>query len=532
MKNFYQLLLSAMLMTASSAVFSQTPAHSSYPAANAVIYLDFDGHYLTGTSWNGNGPITLGASNLNNTQITEVFNRIAEDYRPFNINVTTDSTKYWSAPANMRMRVLFTITSSWYGSAGGVAYVGSFKWSDNTPCFVFTALLNYNVKYISEAGAHEAGHTLGLRHQSAYDANCVKTAEYNSGTGSGEIAWAPIMGVGYYRNYTVWHNGPNPYGCNSTQNDLDIITSTYNGFGYRNDDHANVIAAASVVSFSNNQFIVSGVVEKTDDKDIFRIVLNTTGQMQLNAIPYNVGTGNIGSDLDMQVQLTDASLQVLETYNPGTLLSSIADTILNAGTYFLIVDGMSNQYASEYGSLGSYSIQGTFVPAAPLPLRRLELNGIIVNGIHKLKWLIDADEEVTEQVLQVSSNGRDFETVTQVSSAARTFQYAPFHSGNLQYRVSVRFDNGRHYYSNILILKNTNAIAKPQLVSNTVSGSLSVISPAHFNYSIFDATGRFMAKGNLHQGNNNVPISMINTGTYFIHFFNGDQKFSELFIKQ
>ena len=142
---------------------------SSFPDASATIYLDFDGHQVNGTSWNVAGPIDCGASNLSSTQRTEVFHRIAEDYRPFNINITTDSTKYWSAPANKRMRIIFTVTSDWYGSAGGVAYVNSFTWGDNTPAFVFTALLNYNAKNIAEAGAHEIGHTLGLRHQSSYD---------------------------------------------------------------------------------------------------------------------------------------------------------------------------------------------------------------------------------------------------------------------------------------------------------------------------------------------------------------------------
>jgi hypothetical protein len=312
MKKLYQLLLIISLGTLFSAS-AQVPVYSSHPSASAVIYLDFDGHYMNGTSWNSSGPIVLDASNLNSTQITEVFNRVAEDYRPFNINVTTDSTKYWSAPGTSRMRVIMTISSSWYGSAGGVAYIGSFKWGDNTPCFVFTALLNYNLKNISEAASHEAGHTLGLRHQSSYDANCVKTSEYNSGSGSGEIGWAPIMGVGYYRNFSVWHNGPNPYGCNATQSDLDIITNATNGFGYRSDDHKEIASQSTTLTVSSNQFIASGVIEKTDDRDMFKVVLTQASRLQLNAIPYNIGTGNVGSNLDLQVQLIISTLLALIT---------------------------------------------------------------------------------------------------------------------------------------------------------------------------------------------------------------------------
>ena len=302
------------------------PFLSSYPSAQAVIFLDFDGHTVNGTSWNYNGPIVCGTSGLNNTQITEVFNRVAEDYRPFNINITTDSTKYLAAPANKRMRVILTVSSSWYGSAGGVAFVGSFTWGDNNPCFVFSQLLNYNVKNISEAASHEAGHTLGLYHQSSYDTNCVKLSDYYAGQGSGEIGWAPIMGVGYYQNFTLWNNGPNSYGCTNYQSDLDIITSASNGFTYRTDDHANTFAGATVASFSNNQFNVSGVIERNTDQDMFTFTLPASGRFQLDAVPYNVGTGNAGSDLDLQVTLYNASQTMLNVFNPGTLLSSVIDT--------------------------------------------------------------------------------------------------------------------------------------------------------------------------------------------------------------
>ncbi|MBD0377756.1 MAG: hypothetical protein ICV51_19275, partial [Flavisolibacter sp.] len=143
MKILSKLILFVCLLSGALNLAAQVPILNSYPSAPAVLFLDFDGHLMEGTSWNSFGPISCGPSNLNADQITEVFNRVAEDYRPFNINITTDSTKYWSAPAKQRIRVVLTITSDWYGRAGGVAYPYSFTWGDNTPCFVFTALLGY-----------------------------------------------------------------------------------------------------------------------------------------------------------------------------------------------------------------------------------------------------------------------------------------------------------------------------------------------------------------------------------------------------
>ena len=70
---------------------TQTPVLNSYTSANAVMLLDFDGHLVSGTSWNVSGPINCSSSGLSSVaQITEVFNRVAEDFRPFNINITTE----------------------------------------------------------------------------------------------------------------------------------------------------------------------------------------------------------------------------------------------------------------------------------------------------------------------------------------------------------------------------------------------------------------------------------------------------------
>src|SRR5437868_10875653 len=98
MKNLFRTGLTVLAICSTIAVTAQVPQLSSYPSASSVIFLDFDGQTVSNTSWNTSGPIVCGASGLNNSDITTIFNRVAEDYRPFNVNVTTDSTKYFAAP--------------------------------------------------------------------------------------------------------------------------------------------------------------------------------------------------------------------------------------------------------------------------------------------------------------------------------------------------------------------------------------------------------------------------------------------------
>jgi hypothetical protein len=531
MKNLLRQSFIVLLITSSVITKAQIPFYSSYPSASAVVFLDFDGHTVYGSSWS-TSPIQCGSSGLDNAKITEVFNRVAEDYRPFNINVTTDSNKFLAAPANKRMRVILTVSSSWYGSAGGVAFVNSFTWGDDTPCFIFSALLNYNVKNIAEAAAHEAGHTLGLYHQSSYDAQCVKLTDYNTGVGSGEIGWAPIMGVGYYRNFTLWNNGPNSFGCTSMQSDLDILT-TANGFSYRNDDHSSTFANATLANFSNNQFAINGVIERNTDQDLIRFIMPATGRFQLDAVPYNVGTGNSGSDLDMQVTLLNSAQASLNVYNPGTLLNSIVDTILNAGIYYLRVEGKGNLYAPSYASLGSYSLAGRFTSeSGTLPVHKLELVGSLSGDNHKLNWEIVADEEITSLTIEVSTDGRTFNRLAQTANDVRSYMYK-FNGGtSAQYRLNVRFANGQQYYSNVATIRQESAV-KPQLMGNIITGNtIKVSSPSIFNYALYDMNGKTIVKGRLQNGINIIDASVLVKGLYMIRFADEQQQWTDKIVRQ
>jgi hypothetical protein len=511
---------------------AQVPVFNSYPSASAVLFLDFDGHRVAGTSWNANGPINCGATTLNTAQMTEVINRIAEDYRPFDLNVTTDSVKFLAAPLNKRMRVIFTVTSSWYGAAGGVAFVNSFTWGDDTPCFIFTQLLNNNVKYISEAASHEAGHTLGLYHQSTYDANCVKTSDYNFGSGSGEIGWAPIMGVGYYQNNTTWHNGPNSYGCTNYQNDINVIT-TNNGFAFRPDDIGETFATAAVKPFVNDQFNVDGMIATSADKDMIKFTVATTKRIVINANPKNVGNGNTGSNLDIALQLFNGATASLGVYNPTLSLNASIDTILTPGTYYLSVDGVGNTYTPEYGSLGEYSILASQIDLPTLAVRKLELKGNLNAEIHQLTWEIDADEEVTNQVLEVSTDGKNFSAVIESAATARSFGYKPYISGDAQYRLFVTFNTGQKLYSNIVTLRQTTALAKPKLIGNVVTTDYFIMSsPGAYDYTIFDVNGKTYGKGKLVNGLNSINASGVPSGMYYVLSTNNSNTSIDKFVRQ
>ena len=141
---------------------------------------------------------------------------------------------------------------------------------------------------MAACASHEIGHTLGLQHQSLYDGNCSKITEYGGGGGTIENGWAPIMGVGYYKNCIVWQTGLSAAGCDSVQNDLDVIAGPDNHFGFRADDYSDDHTKATPINIFGQSFSIKGMINHPGDKDALMININTRNELQLHAIPNNI----------------------------------------------------------------------------------------------------------------------------------------------------------------------------------------------------------------------------------------------------
>lgn len=178
-----------------------------------VILLVFDGAVVSGTSWNYNGDIVCEYSGLTTEEQQTILAAVQDDYKGFNVIITTDKLIYNATSAARRSMIIITETYEWYGQAGGVSFINSFGTS-NGISFVFSSLLGYNVKYIQDALSHEAGHQFNCYHQSVWGSNCVKTAEYRPGV---------IMGVGYYVANPPFTVGTSSISCTDIQDDAAKI---------------------------------------------------------------------------------------------------------------------------------------------------------------------------------------------------------------------------------------------------------------------------------------------------------------------
>lgn len=326
----------------------------SYPGSSAVLLLNFFGGYTP--TWNG---IAYSRpANVNNSTIRDLWKRVAEDYMGFNINVTTDIKVYYAAPATSRQQCCFTDTPV---TAAGVAYIGSWNWGSDTPCWsVYTSGKNG-----AEVGAHEPGHTLGLSHQGQITGST--TNEYFSGQGSGPTGWAPIMGVGYYQPVSTWAKGEY-LNANNSQDEINTITTANNNVTFRPDDTGSTLATSRYLDlYPDSSASAQGTIERANDTDAFQFTTDG-GALSLTVSP--VGDW---ADLALMATLADSTDTIIASNNPQSVLSATISTTVPAGTYTFRVTGAgrndpSTNGFSSYASEGYYSIAG-WVSGAHQPTR-------------------------------------------------------------------------------------------------------------------------------------------------------------------
>ena len=257
----------------------------SRPTATRKVFLDFDGHRVQSSAWNDvTHPVidvaayTMDAdpafSQAELDVVQEVWARVAEDYAPFDVDVTTEDpgsaalvrSSVDDAAYGMRASVttdpdMRTVLCS--GGCAGVAYVGVFDNVMGTsgpwyqPAWALPKT-TYTAAQVAEIVSHEVGHTLGLSHDGLNG-----SAYYQDGTGT--KIWSPIMGAGY-TPLTQFSNGDYS-GATQTQDDLAVIAQ--NGPAVVADDYGNTVGTA--FPLGTGAATVAGLVTSRTDVDVFAI---------------------------------------------------------------------------------------------------------------------------------------------------------------------------------------------------------------------------------------------------------------------
>lgn len=431
----------------------QTFLLHSKPGAQRTIFIDVDGAQVGGTEWHAQYPTTPtthpawdpGANgpafdDAEKAAVQEVWQRVAEDYAPFDVDVTTQdpgaaairrssvADQQYGAHALVSPSDAFvTICDS---RCGGIAYLNVFDevtdpadsgYGRFQPAWVFPQGTTNDPKTVAEALSHEVGHQLGLSH----DGNAAE--EYDDG----HDGWAPVMGVGYVEPISQWSQGDYAT-ANNQEDDVAIIAGT---LGERVDEAPPSTAGAPPVPTG------TAYVSYRDDVDVYRLGA-CTGPVSVTAAP----TLTSGANLDLRLSVLDASGSVVATDDPPSVrVSATTATGLGAtislptpsGRTYLAVEGVGRDGwpsgYDDYGSLGAYSVQVTGscdgqtapgVPAAPV--------GLVVddrtNTSVSLSWSAPSDPGTSTVTGYVLTRTGSAQTV-QVGADATTYTWNGLRAG-------------------------------------------------------------------------------------------------------
>jgi hypothetical protein len=418
------------------------PAHlrfHSRPGAPNVLFINFSGESVSGTAWNTSLNRTVipavafsidgdysTFSDAEQSAIKSIWQRIVEDYSPFNIDVTTER------PATFNTRTAHAVITrntdangldNPSATAGGVAYVNVFataSYANYRPAWIYVNNLAFGESYMAEAASHEVGHNLGLSHDGRTDG-----LAYYGGHGNDDTSWGPLMGTGYDRNVSQWSKGEY-YRANNTEDDLAIIAAKT---PYRTDDHGNTSAAATALTIvggtnvlattpendpTNTNSTNKGVIERNTDVDVFSFATGA-GPVDLTVNPWIMPSGiTRGGNLDVSVELYNASGVRLLTNNSSSLTHARVQTNLSDGIYYLHVrnSGTGNPLSATpsgytaYASIGEYFITGKVVASSSVipPGATLQITDITQSGVGAKQFTVTYADNVAIDVSTIDSS--------------------------------------------------------------------------------------------------------------------------------
>lgn len=361
----------------------QVPVLESNPGATYTLYLDFDGHQESVAGFpvvttpvfdRDNDRSFFSASEL--AFIEDAWATMAEDYAPFDINVTTVS----SGDLATEQRVVFggrwqenplTNSVAHESPASGVSpHAFSNPLVPNT-CWVFTkSIFNWGFNSgipIGNTGSHEAGHAFGLEHKSDVKVDGSLVEEYSSGGSD----WTPIMGGNLSWDRLIWtkERMTHPSELNTEilgDNDIDVLEQV---LGLRADDHGNQRWDGSEIGTlrgPGSRLVEHGVIESRFDSDTFLF-----GSQEFGSVTVDLIVNDVSANLDSILIFGNADTgEILDISESADSLGGRVSGNVYGGTRYFVQVKSANVFI---GDIGQYTIRLTagtpfadFIPTEPI----------------------------------------------------------------------------------------------------------------------------------------------------------------------
>jgi hypothetical protein len=342
------------------------PILHSHASAPRTLYLDFNGHVMPAPTWEEDGvtfvwhevrvlPFSLDAdrstfSAQEREMIRLIWKHVAEDYAPFDINVTTVEPDVLAPPVDdsvangMALRVVIgdwdpanTFTHEGEGRGGftPIAYGGFTNFIPND-VFVFPSgtETDYDPFRIAHVASHEAAHAFGLGH---LNLNQSEPALIMDGTSANAFR-------------SIW-------GIASSQDDVAMLTAVLDA---RADDHGSDVTTPTPLALAGvaPQMTLdgTGIIEQLDDKDFFSFWAGS-GQFTVRV---DVPLDKV-ANLDAEVELWERQGGLWsEVQIPSGRRIHVASDLW-AGFWHFVPQGSEGEYRVAVKSDGTYGDLGRYI---------------------------------------------------------------------------------------------------------------------------------------------------------------------------
>lgn len=410
--------------------------------------------------------------------IQSVFQRVAEDFAPFDVDVTTEfvpaSIPYRSAPDGVTYGYIVDIAlqpQSYIDSYTGEVNLKSFD-DPNDARRVLTVRTPWLNSPASTADvvSHLLGHAIGLRDEEINTASRQLYSGHSGPTGF----WAPIMGYSTAATITQFSRGEFPNALNKE----DSIAAIQRVIPLRADDVGDTpaTAAALPVTVTDGQANgeARGIIGSQGDKDVFAFTAGR-GILLAQALPQQAG-----ANADLKLTLLDATGREVTSDDSPQWQSAMIFfyRIERPGTYYLQVSGTGSGYPnsdgysygySDYGSLGNYSLKTTFTKGLGWAPNAI-LSATPETGPAPLAVKLDASQSNDDG--EVRFINWDFGDGTKDETGAlRTYTKVYQKAGNYPVTITVTDDEG-----NSTNLTKTITVTEPLANSITAKVDLGLLA--------------------------------------------------------
>lgn len=220
------------------------------------------------------------------------------------------------------------------------------------------------------------------------------------------------------------------------------------------------------------------------------------------------------------------------TADDGLRLQTSSPAI-NAGSNTAIPNGLTTDFSGAIRIQDNTVDMGAYeTTPEPLPLKLVSFTGKRFNGLSTLNWQTTNEEGVKNFELQRRNDLGDFVTVATISAKnAATQRYTQedytIAATTLYYRLKMVDANGDYTYSNLVHLSDKAAVATtiyPNPVNNVFTVATTNETLIGTVIGISDVKGAVVWKQKLNASIQQVDVTHLAPGIYFVKFANGEVK--------